>query len=94
MEVRVLSAPPTALCPEQDYVRLHTDTDPLDDTAVLVTLERVTDRTKDGEATKRVRTLLARQRMSADAALVLATSYAEWKQVPVVYADVAAPQDG
>jgi len=94
MEVRVLSAPPTTLCPEQDYVRLHTDTDPLDDTAVLVTLERVTDRTKDGEATKRVRTLLARQRMSADAALVLATSYAEWKQVPVVYADVATPQNG
>lgn len=94
MEVRVLSASPVTPCPEQDYVRLHTDTDPLDDTAVLVTIERVTDRTKDGEATKRVRTLLARQRMSPDAALVLATSYAEWKQVPVVYADVAAPEEG
>lgn len=94
MEVRVLSASPATPCPEQDYVRLHTDTDPLDDTAVLVTIERVTDRTKDGErAKKRVRTLLARQRMSADAALMLATSYAEWKQVPVVYAEVSAPQD-
>jgi hypothetical protein len=89
----VLSASPATGCPEQDYVRLHTDTDPFDDTVVLATIERVTDRTKDGErARKRVRTLLARQRMSADAALVLATSYAEWKQVPVVYADVAAPE--
>jgi hypothetical protein len=35
----------------------------------------------------RVRTLIERQPMSPDAALELATSYAERKQIPVVYAD-------
>jgi hypothetical protein len=85
MEVRVLAALPPSGCPEQDYIRVHTDTDPLDDTVVLATIERVTDRTKG--AVKRVKTLIARHRMSADAALDLATSYAEWKQVPVVYTD-------
>lgn len=90
MEVRVLTAPPSSGNPEQDYIYLHTDTDPLDDTAVLATIERVTDRTKG--KVKRVKTLLARHRMSADAALDLATSYAEWKQVPVVYADPSAIQ--
>jgi hypothetical protein len=85
MDVRVLAAQPSSGCPEQDYSCVHTDTDPLDDTVVLATIERVTDRTKG--RLKRVKTLLARQRMSADAAIDLATSYAEWKQVPVVYAD-------
>lgn len=85
MDVRVLAAQPSSACPEQDYICVHTDTDPLDDTVVLATIERVTDRTKG--RVKRVKTLLARQRMSADAAIDLATSYAEWKQVPVVYAD-------
>jgi hypothetical protein len=86
MEVRVLSAaPPFSGCPEEDYICVHTDADPLDDTVVLATIERVTDRTKG--KVKRVKTLLARVRMSVDAALGLATSYAEWKQVPVVYSD-------
>jgi hypothetical protein len=85
MEVRVLSAPPSLGCPEEDYICVHTDADPLDDTVVLATIERVTDRTKG--KVKRVKTLLARVRMSVDAALGLATSYAEWKQVPVVYSD-------
>jgi hypothetical protein len=64
---------------------VHTDTDPLDDTVVLATIERVTDRSKG--KVKRVKTLLTRVRMSIDAALGLATSYAERKQIPVVYAD-------
>ena len=85
MEVRVLSAPPSSGYPENDYICVHTDADPLDDTVVLATIERVTDRTQG--KVKRVKTLLARVRMSIDAALGLATSYAEWKQVPVVYAD-------
>ena len=89
MEVRVLTALPPSGCPEQDYIRVHTDTDPLDDTVVLATIERVTDRSKG--RVKRVKTLLARQRMPADAALDLATSYAEWKQVPVVYTDSWPP---
>jgi hypothetical protein len=88
MEVRVLSAPPSSICPEQDYIRVHTDADPLDDTIVLATIERVTDKTKVGAThVKRVKTLVTRLRMSVDAALGLATRYAEWKQVPVVYAD-------
>ena len=90
MDVQVLTAPPSSDYPEQDYICVHTDTDPLDDTVVLATIERVTDRTKG--RVKRVRTLLARQRMSADAAIDLATSYAEWKQVPIVYADLLARQ--
>jgi hypothetical protein len=90
VEVRVLSAPSPSGCLEKDYIRLHTDADPLDDTVVLATIERVTDRTKQDDcAATRVKILLARQRMSADAALVLATSYAERKQVAVVYADPA-----
>ena len=90
MEVRVLTEPPSSGCPEQDYIHVHTDADPFDDTVVLATIERVTDRTKG--KVKRVRTLLARQRMPADAAIDLATSYAEWKQIPVVYADALARQ--
>jgi hypothetical protein len=90
MEVRVLTAPPSSACPEQDYIRVHTDTDPLDDTVVLATIERVTDRTKG--KVRRVKTLLARARMTVDAALNFATSYAEWKQVPVVYADTPRPR--
>jgi hypothetical protein len=90
MEVKVLSAPPSSGSPEQDYICVHTDADPLDDTVVLATIERVTDRSKG--KVKRVKTLLARVRMSVDAALGLATSYAAWKQVPVVYAD-SLPRD-
>ena len=89
MEVRVLAAPPSAGYPDQDYICVHTDADPFDDTVVLATIERVTDRTRS--RVKRVKTLLARQRMSADAALDLATSYAERKQVPVVYTDSWPP---
>jgi hypothetical protein len=85
MEVRVLTAPPSSGYPEQDYICVHTNADPLDDTVVLATIERVTDRTKG--RVKRVRTLLAGVRMSVDAALGFATRYAEWKQVPVVYAN-------
>jgi hypothetical protein len=62
-----------------------------DDTVVLATIERVVD--KDGgepaercELTRRVKRLLT-GRMTEDAALVLATSYAEHKKIPVVYAD-------
>jgi hypothetical protein len=91
MEVRVLTASPSS-APEQDYIYVHADTDPLDDTVVLATIERVTDRTKG--RVKRVKTLLARARMTVDAAIDLATSYAEWKQVPVVYANANVARDG
>lgn len=90
MEVRVLSTALPSVCSERDYIRVHTDADPLDDTVVLATIQRITDRAKDDGATKHVKTLVARQRMPADTAIVLALSYAERKQVPVVYADTLA----
>jgi hypothetical protein len=87
MEVRVLNTVPAGGCPETDYIRVHTCSDPEDDTVTLATIERVTDKTVDSAITTRVRTLVERQPMSPDAALDLATSYAERKQIPVVYAD-------
>ena len=88
MEVRVLNALPAVGGPEKDYLRVHTCSDPEDGTVTLTTIERVTDKTVEAtRMTTRVRTLVERRRMSPDAALELATSYAERKQIPVVYAD-------
>jgi hypothetical protein len=90
MDVRVVSAVPQMSCPEQDYVRVHTCTDPLDDTVTLATIERIVDKTNvadDAPMRKRIKTLIVRQPMSPDEALGLATRYAERKGIPVVYAD-------
>jgi len=88
MEVRVLNALPVEGRPEKDYIRVHTCSDPENDTLTLATIERVTDKTvRATSLTTRVRTLVERRPMSADAALELATSYAERKHIPVVYAD-------
>lgn len=87
MEVRVLCALPSSNCPENDYVRVQTHSDPFDDTVVLATIERVTDRVKDGAIAKRIKSLIVRLPMSPSAALGLATSYAERKHIPVVYAE-------
>jgi hypothetical protein len=88
MEVRVRNAPPSSSDPEKDYVRVHTCADPNDDTVMLATIERVTDKVVDESTpTRRVKTLVGRQPMSTDAAIELATSYAERKQIPVVYAE-------
>ncbi|HVY66591.1 MAG TPA: hypothetical protein VHH11_17350 [Gammaproteobacteria bacterium] len=91
MEVRVLNSLPGNDCPDQDYIRVHTCSAPEDDTVTLATIERITDRTTASRTTKRVRTLLGRRPMSVDAALELATSYAERKQVPIVYAEPVTP---
>jgi len=40
MEVRVFAAPPSSGYPDQDYICVHTDADPLDDTVVLAMLMR------------------------------------------------------
>ncbi len=88
MEVRVLNVLPTPGCPEPDYLRVHTEPEPFDDTVVLATIERVTDRARPGEVvTKRIKTLVARRPMPADAVLTLAMSYAARKHIPVVYAE-------
>ena len=91
MEVKVLNIRPSPGSPEPDYLRVHTEPEPFDDTVVLATIERVTDRAKPGEAvTQRIKTLVARRPMSAGAVLTLAMSYAARKHIPVVYAEAAA----
>ncbi len=92
MSVRVVKALPSASCSEADYVRVYTCSDPGDDTVTLATIERIVDKPSIPEdesptLTKRVKTLIMRQPMPADVALELATSYAERKKIPVVYAD-------
>ena len=92
MDVRVVSPLPSSGCPERDYVWVHTWADPADDTATLATIERIVDKSHSvaqgrSKLTKRVKTLVMRKRMSPNDALELATSYAERKKIPVVYAD-------
>jgi hypothetical protein len=91
MEVRVVRAEPATSCPETDYVRVHTYSDPLDDTITLATIERVVEKPRGAARAaaviKRVRTLITRKPMSPEQAIDLATSYAEHKKIPVVYAD-------
>ena len=99
MDVRVVCAQPSSSCPETDYVRVHTYSDPFDDTVTLATIERIVEKaacpsTFRSRLVKRVKTLIMRQPMSPNDALVLATSYAEHKRIPVVYADRAEPAAG
>ena len=90
MEVRVVHTLPTCQRPETDYVRVHTCTAPFDQTITLATIERVVEKAnpKPDEDDTLVKTLILRQPMTADEALELATSYAERKQIEVVYADL------
>ena len=91
MDVKVLNVRSSPGSSEPDYIRVHTEPEPFDDTVVLATIERVTDRAKPGEAvTQRIKTLVARRLMPADAVLTLAMSYAVRKHIPVVYADADA----
>jgi hypothetical protein len=92
MDVRVICALPPWNRPENDYVRVRTCPVPYDDTIVLATIERVVDKdsgeiAERTQLTQRVKTLVTGRPMTPHAALVLATSYAERKQIPVVYAD-------
>jgi len=81
-----------AVRPESDYVRVHTCSDPQDDTITLATIERVIEKpvpvdTPRPTLAKRIKTLIMRAPMTIDEALGLATSYAERKKIPVVYAE-------
>jgi len=89
MEVRVVHTLPTCQRSETDYVRVHTCTAPDDDTVTLATIERVVEKAnpKPDEADTLVKTLITRQPMTPDEALELATSYAQRKNIEVVYAD-------
>jgi hypothetical protein len=88
MEVRVVCEPPATNCPETDYVHVRTCPDPDDGTVTLATIERVVGKSENAarRLVRRVKTLIARQRMSQSDALLLATNYAQRKRIPVVYA--------
>lgn len=90
MSVRICEPPPSD-SPEQDFVRVHASTDPLDDTVTRVTIQRVmaTPGEPQKEPTRRVKTLITSLRMPPDVALGLATRYAESKRIPVVYTEGA-----
>lgn len=97
MEVRVVRAEPPVSSPETDYVRVQTYSDPFDDTVTLVTIERVVEKPRSAAARasdviKRVKTLIMGKPMSPEQALDLATSYAEHKNISVVYADRDTPR--
>ncbi|MEO8463727.1 MAG: hypothetical protein ABI640_00160 [Gammaproteobacteria bacterium] len=91
MDVKVLNMLPSPGSSEPDYVRVHTEPEPFDDTVVLATIERVTDRAKAGEEiTQRIKTIVARRPMPVTAVLTFAMSYAARKHIPVVYAEADA----
>lgn len=92
MDVRVVCEPSTALPPESDYVRVHTYSDPEDDTITFATIERVIEKPVSDDVprptlAKRIKTLIMRAPMTLDEALGLAKRYAEHKEIPVVYAE-------
>ncbi len=95
MSVRICEAPPVGDS-DKDFVRVQTCPDPLDDTATLVTIERIVEMPQGlpvKEPTRRVRALIKGQRMPADVALGLATRYAERKRIPVVYTHELRQED-
>ena len=94
MEVRVVYTLPACHRPETDYVRVRTCAAPDNDTVTLATIERVVEKAdvelaEGAPPAKRVKvkTLIMRKPMTEDEALDLATSYAERKNISVVYAD-------
>ena len=96
MDVQVLNVGSKQDRSEPDYVRVHTEPEPLDDTVVLATIERVTDRAESNAAGKtRIKTLFSRRPMPVEAVLTFAMSYAARKHIPVVYTEpLAASQCG
>lgn len=85
--VRICQEPPAG-CPDKDFVRVQTSADPLDDTATLVTIQRIVEKAGSAarnEPARRIKTLVLGQRMPAEVALGLATLYARRKGIPVVY---------
>lgn len=81
---------PGDACPDSDYVRVCTCSDPNDDSVTLATIQRIIDRsngTLESGRNWRIKTLVVNEPMSPDDALGLATRYAERKGIPVVYTD-------
>jgi hypothetical protein len=95
MEVRIVQDGTSGASAEADYVRVSAWCDPEQDTLTLATIQRVVHKGQDGmrpHGARRVKTLLAKQPMSPDDALVLAMSYAERKRIPVVV--TCTPEEG
>ncbi|HEU4619646.1 MAG TPA: hypothetical protein VFV10_16535 [Gammaproteobacteria bacterium] len=89
MEVRIVHDDESAACVGPDYVRVSAWCDPEQDTVTLATIERVVHKRPDDErSATRIKTLLAERPMSPDAALELACSYAERKNIPLVLSDI------
>jgi hypothetical protein len=89
MTVKIVAEHQSSDCPGNDYVRVSTCSDPLDDTVTLATIQRFVERQRKDDASKavHVKTLVMKQPMTTTEALGLATCYAARKNIPVVYTD-------
>jgi hypothetical protein len=90
MTVKIVAEHQSADSPGNDYVRVSTCSDPLDDTVTLATIQRFVERQNRNDASKKpvhVKTLVLKQPMTTTEALGLATCYAARKNIPVVYTD-------
>ena len=90
MNVKVLELETAQSDETGEYVAVRTSRDPMDQTITLATIERVITKTVRKEPTDppwHVKTLVLAKPMSTDAAIGLATLYAERKHIPVIYTD-------
>lgn len=88
MEVRIVRDASAEECGDADFIRVSTSSDPNDDTVTLATIQRVVHRSEAAAAAKpahKIKTLIMKQPMSVDAAVGLATRYAERKNISVIY---------
>lgn len=93
-EVRIVSGNAAQAESDCDFVRVCTSSDPEDDTVTLATIQRfVARRVPRRNSLWRIKTLIAEQPMSWDAAVGLATCYAKRKHIPVVYAEDAHDEE-
>ena len=90
MTVRIVPARTAASCSATDFVRVSTASDPNDDTVTLATIQRVVEKTDTERPGPKwhVKTLIMECPMTPDAALGLATCYAERKRIPIVFTDL------
>lgn len=94
-QVRIVSGNVEQAAEDRDFVRVCTSSDPEDDTVTLATIQRfVARRVPRRNSLWRIKTLIAEQPMSWDAAVGLATCYAKRKHIPVVYAEDEHRDDG
>ena len=95
MTVRVIAETTDCEAADEDFVRVRAHPDPSDNTVTLATIERVVERCIDPDEAEdephwHIKTLVLDQPMTLDAAVGLATRYAERKGIPVVYAAPAS----